>query len=65
MSAHNKYAYLVVVSTSMMCEGSMAAILPTVTLQKFGITRGHDVFAFMYSSYGVSALFGSLLVSTV
>jgi hypothetical protein len=46
----------------MMCEGSIAAILPTVTLSKFGVIRGHDVFSFMYSSYGVSALMGSLLV---
>lgn len=58
----NKYAYMVVVAASMMCEGSMAAIIPTVTLQKFGITRGHDVFAIVYSSYGLSAILGSLLV---
>ena len=49
----------------MMCEGSIAAILPTVTLSKFGVIRGHDVFSFMYSSYGVSALLGSLLVGSL
>lgn len=47
----------------MMCEGSMAAIMPTVTIRKFGHIRGHDVFAFIYSSYGVSALLGSFLVA--
>lgn len=49
----------------MMCEGSIASILPTVTLTKFGVIRGHDVFSFMYSSYGVSALLGSVLVGSV
>jgi MFS family permease len=60
-----KYAYLVVVALSMMCEGAMASIVPTVTLQKFGLTRGHDVFGLMYSSYGLSSMLGSILVSTV
>lgn len=49
----------------MMGEGSVAAITPTITLLKFGVIRGHDVFSFMYSAYGVSALLGSLLVSLV
>jgi len=48
-----------------MGEGSVAAITPTITLFKFGVIRGHDVFSFMYSAYGVSALLGSLLVITV
>ena len=41
----------------------MAAIMPTVTIRKFGHVRGHDVFAFIYSSYGVSALLGSFIVA--
>ena len=47
----------------MMCEGAMTSLLPTMTIRKFGHTRGHDVFAFMYSAYGVSALLGSFLVA--
>lgn len=64
-SVKNKYSYLAVVSLSMMCEGAMASMLPTLTLQNFGMIRGHDVFSYMYSSYGMSAFFGSILVSLV
>mmetsp|Transcript_13325 Transcript_13325/g.22638 ORF Transcript_13325/g.22638 Transcript_13325/m.22638 type:complete len:197 (+) Transcript_13325:922-1512(+) len=62
-SAANKFTYLLAVSVSIMSEGSIAAIIPTVTLQKFGLIRGSQVYSFMFSAFGTSALFGSLLVT--
>ena len=43
----------------------MAAILPTITLEVFGIKRGHFLYSFIFSSFGVSALTGGLLVRTL
>ena len=64
-AVHNKYTYLVVVALAMKCEGAMAAIVPTLCLKKFGITRGHQVFSFVYSSYGIASLTGSVLNATI
>jgi predicted MFS family arabinose efflux permease len=46
----------------MMCEGAITSILPTETLNHYGQIRGQEVYSFMFSSFGVSAIFGSLLV---
>ena len=46
----------------MMCEGAITSILPTETLNHFGQVRGQQVYSFMFSSFGVSAIFGSFLV---
>ena len=56
---------MVVVVITMKCEGGIAAIIPTIVLKKFGMTRGHDVFSFIYSSYGMSSILGSVFNATV
>ena len=58
----NPYLYFVNINVSMMCEGAITSILPTETLSHFGQTRGQDLYAIMFSSFGTSAIFGSLLV---
>ena len=62
LSASYKATYMLVICISVMCEGSIAAIVPTITLQKFGLIRGHDAYSIMYSAFGVSALIGSIFV---
>ena len=62
-SADFKWPYFWVICLSMMCEGAICSILPTITLMKFGHKRGHDVFAYMFSSYGVSSFSGAILVN--
>lgn len=62
LSANNKGSFMLMVCLAMMTEGAVAAIVPTITLQKFGLTRGHDVYSYMFSAFGMSALFGSVIV---
>lgn len=57
------YLFMGNVCISMMCEGAITSILPTEVLNHFGQVRGQQVYSFMFSSFGVSALFGSLLVA--
>lgn len=64
-SVHHKWFYLVTVMMSMMCEGAMAAVLPTVTLSTFGTKRGKSVYSFMFSAFGVQALIGGIIVGTL
>ena len=59
---NNQWAYLVVICLSMQCEGAIASILPTTTLSVFGMKRGHLVYSFMFSAFGVSALLGGVCV---
>ena len=61
-SASYQWVYFFVICISMMCEGAITSILPTETLHHFGHNRGQDVYAFMFSSFGVSAITGSILV---
>lgn len=49
----------------MQCEGAIAAVLPTTTLQVFGMHKGHLVYSFMFSAFGVSSLIGGVMVKTV
>jgi hypothetical protein len=47
----------------MMCEGAITSILPTETMKHFGKERGSTVYSFMFSSFGVSAITGSIMVA--
>jgi MFS family permease len=58
-----KWPFFIFISLSFMCEGAICSILPTITLMKFGHKRGHDVFAYMFSSYGVSSMGGAVIVN--
>ena len=59
----NQWLYFANVCISMMCEGAITSILPTETLNHFGTIKGSEIFAFMFSSYGVSAISGSVFVA--
>lgn len=61
-STNYKPIFLIVVVLSMMCEGSMGAILPTVTIKHFGERRGHQVHSFMYAAFGTSSISSSIVV---
>lgn len=55
---------LFVVYVRFMCDGSMTSMLPVVTLNIFKLTRGPEVYGYMYSCFGVAAIFGTILVYT-
>lgn len=56
---------MLVVFSSMICQGAMGAVLPTITLQVFGTIRGADVYSYLYSSFGMQALLGGVIVATL
>ena len=57
------WLFAINICISMMCEGAITSILPTETLKHFGKDRGPTVYSFMFSSFGVSAITGSIMVS--
>ena len=57
------WLYFIVICVSMMCEGAITSILPTETLKHFGTKRGSQIYSYMFSSFGVSAITGSILVA--
>jgi uncharacterized membrane protein YoaT (DUF817 family) len=65
VSVYNQYTYLLIVCLSMQCEGALASILPTTTLQVFGLKRGPMVYSLMFSVIGVAALSGGIIVKTL
>ena len=58
----SKWLFFLNVCLSMMCEGAITSILPTETIQHFGELRGPEIYSYMFSSFGVSAILGSILV---
>jgi hypothetical protein len=61
-SVNFEWLYFINISVSMMCEGAITSILPTQTIEHFGELRGPQVYSFMFSSFGVSAIMGSIAV---
>ena len=61
-SLNYSWLYFFVVCISMMCEGAITSILPTETIKYFGGLRGRQVYGYMFSSFGVSAITGSIIV---
>lgn len=57
-----KWAYFFAVTLSIMCEGGIASLLPTLALKVFGDRKGPTAYSLLYSSIGVSALTGSFVV---
>ena len=53
------------VVVAMICEGSIACVLPTITVKYFGHDRGHQVHSFMYAAFGSSSVSGGILVALV
>ena len=58
-------AYFIIVVLSMMCEGAIASMLPTITIEIFGHKRGHQIYSFVYSNFGFQALASGLIVGTL
>ena len=56
------WLFFIIVCMSMMCEGAITSILPTETMKHFGSLRGPQIYGYMFSSFGVSAITGSVLV---
>ena len=52
-SVNYPWLYGFVVVLTMGVEGSIFAILPTITIDIFGHYRGHDLYSFIHSSVGL------------
>ena len=61
---YNAASYSVVVCLSFMCDGSMTSMIPVVTNQVFGVNRGSTVYGYMFSTFGVASMLGTLFVKT-
>lgn len=48
---------------SLMCEGAIGAILPTITMQYFQHKRGHEVYSYMFAAFGTNSILGSIIVA--
>ena len=48
-----------------MCDGSMTSMIPVVTNRVFGVKRGPMVYSYVFSTFGVAAMLGTLLVKTL
>ena len=47
-----------------MCDGSMTSMIPVVTNKIFGLKRGPMVYSYVFSTFGVAAMLGTLFVKT-
>jgi MFS family permease len=57
-----KWLYFIIVVLSLICEGAMGVVLPTITIRYFKDTRGHEVHSFMYAAFGVASISSGLVV---
>ena len=64
-AVYNKWCFFIVSCLTYMCDGSLTSMLPAVTVGQFGITRGPQVYGYMYSCFGVSSFLNVFLVSYV
>ena len=64
-TVNNTYLYFVTICLAFMCDGSMTSMLPVVTNRVFGLKRGPSVYGYMFSTFGVAAMTGTLLVNTL
>ena len=64
-AVYNSITYFIVVCLAFMCDGSMTSMIPVVTNRVFGVKRGPMVYSYIFSTFGVAALLGALLVKTL
>ena len=62
-SVHSKAAYLIVVGLSFACDGVMGSVVPTIAIEIFGHKRGHEVYSYLFSNFGLMSVFSALIVS--
>ena len=63
-AVNNAASYAIVICLSFMCDGSITSMIPVVTNHVFGVKRGPSVYGYMFSTFGVAAMLGTLLVKT-
>ena len=64
-AVYNSFTYSIVVCMAFICDGSMASMIPVVTNRVFGIKRGPMVYSYIFSTFGVAAMLGTLFVKTL
>ena len=63
-AVNNSTSYFIVICLSFMCDGSITSMIPVVTKQVFGTSRGPSVYSYVFSTFGISAMLGTLFVKT-
>ena len=61
----NTFLYFVTICLAFMCDGCTASMLPVATNRVFGLKRGASVYGYMFSTFGVAAMIGILMVNTL
>ena len=62
-SVYSKTAYLFVVAISFACDGVMGSVVPTIAIEIFGHKRGHEIYSYLFSNFGLMSVFSALMVS--
>ena len=65
IAVYNRYAFMVVVCLTYMCDGSLSSMFPALTVKQFGLVRGPQVYSYMFSVYGVASVLSIFTVSFV
>lgn len=63
-AVNNSYAYFMVICLSFMCDGSMTSMIPVVANVVWGTKRGSSVYGYLFSTFGVASMLGTLFVAT-
>lgn len=63
-SVYNKYTYFITICLTFMCDGSMTSMIPVVANKVFGLKRGPMVYSYLFSTFGIAAMLGTLFVKT-
>ena len=63
-AVNNSYTYFIVICLSFMCDGSMTSMIPVVANVVWGTKRGSSVYGYLFSTFGVASMLGTLLVTT-
>ena len=64
-AVYEAFPYACVICLSFMCDGSMTSMIPVVTNRIWGVNRGSTVYGYMFSTFGVASMLGTLFVKTV
>jgi hypothetical protein len=62
LTTSNAILYGACVWINFLGDGSMTSMLPVVTYNIWGRTRGAEVYGYMYAEFGFAAMYGLLLV---
>jgi MFS family permease len=47
------------------CDGVMSSVVPTIAIEIFGHSRGHEVYSYLFSNFGVMSLIAAFIVSVL